>query len=103
MEKKNDKKLNWKKAATIGGVFLLGMVVGAVSGEKVLSAISRDDDTYFGMYVFKTTNHSALIRFTTTSPKTGRKLYARFTDTGALELLEELKKTLNELGVAVDK
>ena len=103
MEKKNDKKLTWKKAATIGGVFLLGMVVGAVSGEKVLSAISRDDDTHFGMYVFNTTNHSALIRFTTTSPKTGRKLHARFTDTGALELLEELKKTLNELGVAVDK
>ncbi len=102
MEKKNDKKFNWKKVAMVGGVFLLGTAVGAIGGEKILSAISRDDDTHFGMYVFKITDRSALIRFTTTSPKTGRKLHARFTEAGALELLEELKKTLNELGVVVD-
>lgn len=103
MEKKKDKKFNWKKAAIVGGIFFLGTVVGAVGGEKVLSAISRDDNTHFGMYVFKTADHSALIRFTTTSPKTGRKLHARFTEAGALELFEELKKTLNELGVVADK
>ena len=103
MEKKNSKKFNWKKIAAVGGVFLLGAVTGAIGGEKVLSAISRDDDTHFGMYVFKITDSSAMIRFTTTSPKTGRKLHARFTESGALELFEELKKTLDNLGVEVSK
>ena len=30
MEKKNDKKFNWKKAAIIGGIFAAGVVVGFV-------------------------------------------------------------------------
>lgn len=33
MEKKNDKKFNWKKAAVIGGIFAAGVVVG-VAGDK---------------------------------------------------------------------
>lgn len=33
MEKKNDKKFNWKKAAIIGGIFAAGVVVG-VAGDK---------------------------------------------------------------------
>lgn len=33
MEKKNDKKFNWKKAAVIGGIFTAGVVVG-VAGDK---------------------------------------------------------------------
>ena len=28
MEKKNDKKFNWKKAAVIGGIFAAGVAVG---------------------------------------------------------------------------
>lgn len=28
MEKKNDKKFNWKKAAVIGGIFAVGVAVG---------------------------------------------------------------------------
>lgn len=35
MEKKNDKKFNWKKAAVIGGIFAAGVAVG-VSGDKAL-------------------------------------------------------------------
>lgn len=34
MEKKNDKKFNWKKAAVIGGIFAAGMAVG-LAGDKV--------------------------------------------------------------------
>ena len=33
MEKKNDKKFNWKKAAVIGGIFAAGVAVG-VTGDK---------------------------------------------------------------------
>lgn len=33
MEKKNDKKFNWKKAAVIGGIFAAGVAVG-VAGDK---------------------------------------------------------------------
>ena len=33
MEKKNDKKFNWKKAAVIGGIFAAGAAVG-VAGDK---------------------------------------------------------------------
>ena len=103
MEKKNDKKVNWKKIIVVGGVFLLGAVAGAVNKKKILSAISMDDDTHFGMYVFKITNHDALVRFTTTSPKTGRKLHARMTEKDALETFEKLKMVLDELGVEVNK
>lgn len=35
MEKKNDKKFNWKKAAVIGGIFAAGVAVG-VAGDKAL-------------------------------------------------------------------
>lgn len=35
MEKKNDKKFNWKKAAAIGGIFAAGVVVG-VAGDKAV-------------------------------------------------------------------
>lgn len=34
MEKINDKKFNWKKAAVIGGIFTAGVAVG-VAGDKV--------------------------------------------------------------------
>ena len=103
MEKKNSQKFNWKKIAAVGGVFLLGAVVGAIGGEKILSAISMDDDTIFEGYAFKITDHSALIRFTTISPKTGRKLHARLTETEALGIFEGLKKTLDKFGVEVSK
>ena len=33
MEKKNDKKFNWKKAAVIGSIFAAGVAVG-VAGDK---------------------------------------------------------------------
>lgn len=33
MEKKNDKKFNWKKATVIGGIFAAGVAVG-VAGDK---------------------------------------------------------------------
>lgn len=35
MEKKNDKKFNWKKAVAIGGIFAAGVVVG-VAGDKAV-------------------------------------------------------------------
>ena len=35
MEKKNDKKFNWKKAAAIGVIFAAGVVVG-VAGDKAV-------------------------------------------------------------------
>ena len=36
MKKKVDKKINWKKIAAVGGVFLLGAVVGGIGTEKIL-------------------------------------------------------------------
>lgn len=44
MEKKTDKKLNWKKVAAIGGVFLLGTAVGAVGGKKLLDIMIKNED-----------------------------------------------------------
>lgn len=44
MEKKIDKKFNWKKVVAIGGVFLLGTVVGAIGGRKLLDAVIKNED-----------------------------------------------------------
>lgn len=41
MEKKNDKKFNWKKAAVIGGIFAVGVAVG-VAGEKGYKTILKE-------------------------------------------------------------
>lgn len=38
MEKKNDKKFNWKKVAAIGGIFTAGVAVG-VAGDKFYANI----------------------------------------------------------------
>ena len=103
MKKKVDKKINWKKIAAVGGVFLLGAVVGGIGTEKILDIISLDDFSEFGCWVFKTTEHSALVRFTTTSPKTGRALNALLTEKDALRISEQITNALSELGVEVNK
>lgn len=36
MEKKNDKKFNWKKAAVIGGIFAAGVAVGVASDKAFI-------------------------------------------------------------------
>lgn len=41
MEKKNDKKFNWKKVAAIGGIFAAGVVVG-VAGEKGYKTVLKE-------------------------------------------------------------
>lgn len=41
MEKKNDKKFNWKKAAVIGGIFAAGVAVG-VAGDKGYKTILKE-------------------------------------------------------------
>ena len=58
---------------------------------------------YFPAYKFKTTEHSALVRFTTTSPKTGRALNALLTEKDALRISEQITNALSELGVEVNK
>ena len=103
MKKKVDKKINWKKIAAVGGVFLLGAVVGGIGTEKILDIISLDDFSEFGCWVFKTTEHSSLVRFTTTSPKTGRALNALLTEKDALRISEQITNALSELGVEVNK
>ena len=65
--------------------------------------ISLDDFSEFGCWVFKTTEHSALVRFTTTSPKTGRALNALLTEKDALWISEQITNALSELGVEVNK
>ena len=99
MKKKVDKKINWKKIAAVGGVFLLGAVVGGIGTEKILDIISLDDFSEFGCWVFKTTEHSALVR----SPKTGRALNALLTEKDALRISEQITNALSELGVEVNK
>ncbi len=49
MEKKNVKKINWKKAAMVGSVFLLGTVVGAVGGKKMLDMAIKNEDIVLAM------------------------------------------------------
>lgn len=44
MGKKNMKKINWKKIAAVGGVFLLGTVVGAIGGKKLLDTVIKNED-----------------------------------------------------------
>ena len=106
MKKKVDKKINWKKIAAVGGVFLLGAVVGGIGTEKILDIISLDDFSEFGCWVFKTTEHSALVRFTTTSPKTGRALNALLTEKDALrisqrtEIIKKLHKEYTQQDIA---
>lgn len=92
-----------KKIAAVGGVFLLGAVVGGIGVEKLLNTISLDDYSEFGCWVFKTTDHSAIVRFTTTSPKTGRALNALLTEKDALKMSEQIANALNELGVKAGK
>lgn len=103
MRKKVDKKINWKKIAAVGGAFLLGAVIGGIGTEKFLDIISLNDFSEFGCWVFKTTEHSALVRFTTTSPKTGRALNALLTEKDALRISEQITNALSELGVEVNK
>lgn len=102
MKKTNEKKINWKNVAIIGGVFVLGAAAGVVGGEKILTRISLDDFTKFGFYLFKTSDHTALVRCTITSPKTGRKLNALLTEKDALKMSEQIGSALKELGVEVD-
>ena len=93
MKKKVDKKIKWKKIAAVGGI----------GTEKILDTISLDDFSEFGCWAFKTTEHSALVRFTTTSPKTGRALNALLTEKDALRISEQITNALSELGVEVNK
>ena len=52
---------------------------------------------------FWISEHSALVRFTTTSPKTGRALNALLTEKDALRISEQITNALSELGVEVNK
>lgn len=44
MKKTNENKINWKKVAIIGGVFMLGVSTGVVGGRKVLDYIIENED-----------------------------------------------------------
>lgn len=43
MKKNNEKKINWKKVAVFGGVFVLGMATGVIGGKKLLEYIIKND------------------------------------------------------------
>ena len=49
MEKKNSKKFTWKKIAAVGGAFILGAVVGAIGGKKLLDTIIKNEDIELAM------------------------------------------------------
>ena len=40
MKKNNEKKINWKKVAIVGGVFVLGAATGVIGGKRHLSTSS---------------------------------------------------------------
>lgn len=44
MKKNNEKKINWKNVAIIGGVFVLGVATGVVGERKVLDYIIENED-----------------------------------------------------------
>lgn len=44
MKKTNEKKINWKNVAIIGGVFALGVAAGVVGGRKALDYIIENED-----------------------------------------------------------
>lgn len=99
MKKNSEKKIDWKKVAAFGGVFVLGAVAGAIGWDKILTRISLDDFCELGCYITKMADQKAFIRFTITSPKTGRKLSAVARETCGLEISD----ALSELGVKVSK
>ena len=44
MKKNTEKKINWKKVAIVGGVFVLGVGTGAVSGKILLEYMIKNED-----------------------------------------------------------
>lgn len=44
MKKTNEKKINWKNVAIIGGVFVLGVATGVIGGRKVLDYMIENED-----------------------------------------------------------
>lgn len=43
MKKNNEKKINWKNVAIIGGVFAFGVATGVVGGKMLLEYIIKND------------------------------------------------------------
>lgn len=95
MEKKNDKKINWKKVVTIGGAFAAGIVVGVVGSEKVLSEISLDGMSEMAA-VINRVNGRTLLHFTLEDRKTGRKLTSYVDKNGLNNFLEMLLPLVDE-------
>lgn len=46
MSKTNEKKINWKKIAIIGGVFGLGALVGVVADRKILEYLIKTENVF---------------------------------------------------------
>ena len=44
MKKNSEKKINWKKVAAFGGVFVLGVATGVIGGKKALEYIINNED-----------------------------------------------------------
>ena len=44
MKKNNEKKINWKKVAIVGGVFVLGAATGVIGGKMLLEYIIKNED-----------------------------------------------------------
>lgn len=46
MKKNSEKKINWKKVAAFGGVFVLGVATGVIGGKKALEYIINNEDIW---------------------------------------------------------
>ena len=80
MEKKNDKKFNWKKAAVIGGIFAAGVAVG-VAGDKayIKMLVEKGPKAYLKSYrlgvdKYISTNGMEKVLITVTDKLTGKSV-----------------------------
>lgn len=90
-----EKKINWKKVAVTAGVFVAGIAVGAVGGEKLLSEISLDGMSELAAHTCSI-NGKKILHFTMCDSRTGRRLTSYVDKAYLGDLLEFLTPLMDD-------
>lgn len=103
MEKKNDKKFNWKKAAIIGGIFAAGVAVG-VAGDKAFIKLMVEKGpkaclkSYrLGVDKYVSTNGIEKVLITVTDKLTGKSVGTAWLPNTAKEIATSIFATAQEV------